>query len=119
MSKLVAPHGGGSLKPLLLNEGDRNNALAKAEKLKKIPMSSREISDVLMFSMGAYTPLQGFMGASDWYGTCKNMQLESGVFWPIPVTLSAEASMAASIKEKENINSVIKWHDGPKQKFSQ
>ena len=48
MSTLVPPHGGGELKQLLAPETERADELARAEHLKKVPMSSREVSDVLM-----------------------------------------------------------------------
>ena len=39
-------------------------------------------------------PLDGFMGEADWRGCCADMQLSDGVFWPIPVTLSASDERA-------------------------
>ena len=62
MPKLVPPHGADSLRPLLLAEAERAGALKRAEGLKPIPLSSREVSDLFMLGMGAYTPLTGFMG---------------------------------------------------------
>ncbi len=47
-------------------------------------------------AMGAYTPLDGFMGEDDWRGCCEDMKLSGGLFWPIPVTLSAEKELAVS-----------------------
>ena len=67
MSHLVQPHGGQGLKPLLAPETERADEAARAKGLKQIPMSSKETSDVLMLSMGAYTPLDGFMGRDDWH----------------------------------------------------
>ena len=43
MSKLVNPHGQTSLKPLLLKNEERDEEIKKAEKLKKIHMSSRDL----------------------------------------------------------------------------
>ncbi len=103
MSKLVAPHGGGELKPLLIPEVERAAELKRAQGLKKIPMTSRETSDVLMFAMGAYTPLDGFMDKADWKGVCTDMKLASGVFWPIPITLSADLDLADSIGDGEEV----------------
>ena len=80
MSKLVLPHGKGKLKPLLSGSDQRKEAIKKANTLKKVPMSTREISDVLMFSMGAYTPLDGFMNQSDWNKTCTDMKLQNDLF---------------------------------------
>lgn len=97
MSKLVAPHGGGALKPLLAPLPERSARLAAAAKLRAIPLTSREVSDVLMLGMGAYTPLDGFMGQSDWRGSVVDMRLASGVFWPIPITLSQAPDVADAI----------------------
>ncbi len=103
MSKLVQPHGGGSLKPLLLPEVERKDELKRAATLKKVPMTSRETSDVIMLAMGAYTPLDGFMGKADWEGVCANMRMADGLFWPIPITLSATKELAESIKLEEEV----------------
>ena len=90
MSSLVKPHGGGDLKPLLL-EGD---ALAsekdRAASLPKVNVSSREAGDIIMLGIGGFTPLDGFMTHADWEGVCDGMKMASGLFWPIPVTLSAD-----------------------------
>lgn len=103
MSKLVPPHGGGRLMPLLAPDSERAEGLRRAQGLKKVPMSSRETSDVLMLGMGAYTPLAGFMGKDDWRGSCADMKLKSGVFWPIPITLSCDKALADSIAPKESV----------------
>ena len=103
MSKLVPPHGGGELKPLLIPEVERAEELKRAEGLRKVPMTSRETSDVLMLAMGAYTPLDGFMGAADWKSVCEDMALANGVFWPIPITLSAEDDLANAINVEEEV----------------
>ena len=65
MSKLVSPHGGAGLKPLLVPEAGRQVAVERARSLSKVMLSSREISDLLMLGMGAYTPLDGFMNEAD------------------------------------------------------
>ncbi len=104
MSNLVPPHGGGSLNPLLLEENKRVEVLKFAETLKKIPMTSRETSDVIMFAMGAYTPLNGFLNEKDWRGCCEEMKLSNGLFWPIPVTLAADKDIADSIQLGEEIS---------------
>ena len=103
MSKLVPPHGSASLEPLLLPEVERADALARARELRQVPMSSREVSDLLMLGMGAYTPLEGFMGHDDWRGVCADMKLTSGVFWPIPITLSCDEALADAIAIGETV----------------
>ena len=103
MSKLVPPHGGSELKPLLAPSLERAEEMARAARLTKVPMTSRETSDVIMMAMGAYTPLDGFMGSADWHGVCAEMRMSDGLFWPIPVTLAADAELAASIRDEDEV----------------
>ena len=98
MTNLVPPHGAGVLKPLLISEDLRSQQMSRAESLVKIPMSSCEVCDLLLLSMGAYTPLDGFMKQADWRGVCEDMRLADGLFWPIPVTLSANKTLAKEIE---------------------
>ncbi|MGB9605657.1 MAG: sulfate adenylyltransferase, partial [Bryobacteraceae bacterium] len=105
MSRLVPPHGSPALKPLLVEGEARREELAKARSLKKVPMSSRETSDLLMMGIGAFTPLEGFMGYDDWKGCCASFSLPGygGLFWPIPITLSCAADLASSIALGEEV----------------
>ncbi len=103
MSKLVSPHGGGGLKALLAPRAERAVQRTRAQGLIKVPMTSREVSDVLMMAMGAYTPLDGFMGKGNWRRVCLDMKLKNGVFWPIPITLSADKALADSIHVEEEV----------------
>jgi len=103
MSTLVKPHGGGKLKPLLL-EGDALAAeLARAEGLTKISVSSRESGDIIMMGIGGFTPLDGFMTHADWTGVCDGMKMASGLFWPIPITLSTDEVSAKTISDGDDI----------------
>ena len=103
MSQLVPPHGGTALKPLLAPEAERAEERKRAAALKQVPITSRETSDLLMMGMGAYTPLDGFMGYDDWRGACVDMQLADGVFWPIPITLSCDADLADTLGTGEDV----------------
>ena len=103
MSQLVPPHDSEQVKPLLLPETERAEERKRAEKLRKIPLNSRAVSDVFMLAMGAYTPLDGFMGHDDWRGSCLDMKLTSGVFWPIPITLPVNKDLADSIHAEEEV----------------
>jgi sulfate adenylyltransferase len=103
MAQLVPPHHAEQLKPLLLPERERAEELRRAETLRQIPLDSRTVSDLFMLAMGAYTPLDGFMGYDDWRGSCRDMRLASGVFWPIPITLSVDAAVGGSIHAEETV----------------
>jgi sulfate adenylyltransferase len=105
MSQLVNPHGSKTLKPLLLEGKAKDDEIKKAKDLKKVPMTTRESSDLIMMGIGAFTPLDGFMGKDDWKGVCDEMAMPSkrGLFWPIPITLSADKGLADSIKDGEEV----------------
>jgi sulfate adenylyltransferase len=101
VSNLVPPHGGGNLKPLLASAEQREEARMRASSLKKIKLSSREVSDLFMLGMGAYTPLDGFMSYDDWKGSVVDMRLANGIFWPIPITLSISNEAAGQLTKGE------------------
>src|SRR5690242_16915936 len=103
MPQLVAPHGSDAVKPLLVPPAMRADGLERAERLRKIALDSRAVSDVLMLGMGAYTPLDGFMGQHDWRGTCVDMRLSNGLFWPIPITLPVAQDVAEPIRLQEEV----------------
>jgi sulfate adenylyltransferase len=99
------------LKPLLLPEPERAGERKRAEKLRKIPLDSRAVSDLLMLAMGAYTPLAGFMEHEDWRGSCVDMKLIGGAFWPIPITLPVDKGLADSIRVGEQVTLVDAAND--------
>src|SRR5512134_1134871 len=48
-----------------------------------------------MLGIGGFTPLEGFMTRTDWEGVCERYRTASGLFWPIPITLSSEKEFPA------------------------
>ena len=111
-SKLVPPHGSSELKPLLLKGDARNQALKLASSLPTITLSSRERGDLIMLGIGGFTPLNGFMNQADWQGVVDDMRLKSGdnagLFWPIPITLSAPKVTADSLNQGDKVALVAK-----------
>jgi sulfate adenylyltransferase len=71
---------------------------ARAQTLNSVRVSSREKGDLIMLGIGGFTPLDGFMTQADWKGTCDEMRLADGLFWPIPITLSTNRQAAGSLK---------------------
>ena len=103
MAKLTLPHGKSPLNPLIVPKAELSEVLTRAARLQRIPLSSREVSDLLMLGMGAYSPLTGFMGEADWRGCCLDMKTEDGLFWPIPITLSCDGDTAAGVTVGEEV----------------
>lgn len=114
LDKLVTPHGSPALNILLLEGEMLENALKKAQTLPSVTMTSRERGDLIMLGIGGFTPLDGFMNKADWQGVCDDMELKSGenegLFWPIPITLSASQEEADSFEIGDEI--ALKAEDG-------
>jgi len=101
-SSLVPPHGG-VLTPRLAPPDEVKDRLEHACRLRKVPLSSREVSDLLMIGMGAFSPLTGFMCRADYTSTTFDMHLDSGILWPVPITLTVNADLANRINEGEAV----------------
>ncbi|HEU5224986.1 MAG TPA: sulfate adenylyltransferase [Actinomycetota bacterium] len=83
----IAPHGG-DLVDLLVPEGRREATRAEADHLPKLVVNARELSDLEMLTVGALSPLRGFVGEADYVSVLETMHLSNGLAWSIPVTLS-------------------------------
>ena len=99
---LVPPHGG-SLRPLLLAGEGLAEARPQAATLPVIRMTSRETSDVIMMAIGAFSPLGGFMGQTDYRGCVRDMHTASGLLWPIPITLAVARDRAHELCEGQQV----------------
>ena len=101
---LVNPHGKArKLRPLLLSGPEQAEARQAAQALPQVRINSREASDLVMLGIGAFTPLDGFMGKADWQSVCDSCMTGEGVFWPIPITLSCARDEAGGLREGQPI----------------
>lgn len=78
---------------------------ARAEALKTILrekpswyLTGRQDCDLELLLNGAFAPLCGFLGRSDYDAVCSGMRLADGSLWPIPVTLDVTEEFAASLE---------------------
>ena len=98
----VPPHGG-KLSPLLSQGEDLKRGLNKARRFPQVKLSSREVSDLIMLGMGAFSPLRGFMTRADYEGVLNDMRLKDGTFWPVPITLAVSKDHADFLKEGQEV----------------
>ena len=98
----ISPHGG-KLLPLLAEGEDLKKGLDKARHLTQIKINSREVSDLIMLGMGAFSPLKGFMVKEDYEGVLKEMHCKDEIFWPVPITLAVTNKHADSLKEGQEV----------------
>lgn len=95
---LIDPHGG----ELILNmasEQEQAELRERSHSLPRVEVGSRQLADLEMLAIGAYSPLRGFMTRADYLGSVNQMHLSNGLPWSVPITLPVGAEQAESLKE--------------------
>lgn len=107
MVGLIEPHGG-KLVNRILEGKEREAAAENALKLKKVALNDRELSDLEMIAIGAFSPIEGFIKKDDYDSVMDNMKLSNGLPWTIPITLSVTKDEAKNLKQGEDVSLVNK-----------
>jgi len=92
----IAPHGGRLVNRVVRAEA-RSATLEQARRLPRLVLQPREISDLLLIGIGAFSPLEGFMSSADYRAVVREGRLASGLPWTIPVKLAVPAEIARQI----------------------
>ncbi|MBI2962196.1 MAG: sulfate adenylyltransferase [Deltaproteobacteria bacterium] len=95
MTDTIAPHGGALVQRLVPAE-ERDRWMSRLPSLPRIVLTRREISDLEMIAVGAFSPLDGFLGEADYDSVVSRMRLAGGLPWTIPVTLAVSREEAES-----------------------
>jgi sulfate adenylyltransferase len=89
MKGLIEPHGGNLVNRIC--EGQvRDYLIGLVPSMEKIILNDREISDLEMVSIGAFSPLEGFMGKEDYMNVLQDNRLKNGCPWTIPIVLGVK-----------------------------
>jgi len=99
---LIAPHGG-ELIIKMAGESERAELHERARSLAQVEVGSRQLADLEMLAIGAYSPIGGFMNKADYLGSVNDMHLSNGLPWSVPITLSTTSEQAATLKEGSQI----------------
>ena len=104
MKGVIAPHGGVLVDRLV--SGPKAEALRKeAAGLPKVRLSAKQSCDLEMITIGAFSPLTGFMGSKDFERVCREMKLASGDIWPIPILLAVPKDKAPKVGDRVALES--------------
>ena len=87
MPSLITPHGGGQLVDLRVPKDELDELRSLATRLPSVQLSARATCDLELLAIGAFTPLDRFMGTRDYQAVLDGMRLSSGCLFPIPITL--------------------------------
>ena len=96
MGALKTPHGG-VLKNLYLGEAEAEAQKAASRELVSWDLTPRQLCDVELLLNGGFSPLEGFLGQADYGRVLSDMRLQSGVLWPMPVTLDVSEAFADTV----------------------
>ena len=95
---MIEPHGGRLVNRLA--SGEKAAALeAEARALPVIKLNPFEVSDLEMLAIGAFSPLEGFMGSKDYDRVIQDKRLANGLPWTLPVTLAVDQEKTESLKK--------------------
>jgi sulfate adenylyltransferase len=94
---LIAPHGG-ELVINMASDAERVELQERAKSLPQVVIGSRQLADLEMLAIGAYSPLGGFMNRADYLGVVHDMHLSNGLPWSVPITLSTTSEQADTLK---------------------
>jgi sulfate adenylyltransferase len=99
---LIKPHGG-----VLINRMITGDAKERLEErcggMERIQLHPREVSDLDMIAVGAFSPLTGFMCQVDYLSVIEYGRLPRGLPWTIPITLGVDKKEADRYKPGEDI----------------
>jgi sulfate adenylyltransferase len=94
---------GGVLKELYLPEHKADEEKLRASEYVSWDLSPRQLCDLDLLLNGAFSPLEGFLGQADYEKVCDEMRLESGILWPMPITLDVSEEFAEGVSEGDTI----------------
>lgn len=89
------PPCGGSLVNLVVGDKEASELRMEARHLPALQLSERAVCDLELLATGAFSPLDRFMGESDYGRVLGEMRLQSGHVFPIPITLPSSAADAS------------------------
>ena len=96
-SELLIPPYGGTLVDLRAPEDALPELKARASTLPSIQLSDRAVCDLELLAVGAFSPLDRFVGREDYDRILDELRLASGALFPIPVTLPVEPGPAVAL----------------------
>jgi sulfate adenylyltransferase len=88
----------------LLVEQDRAALLKDISRsLPDITLNERQLCDLELLAIGAFSPLEGFMCRSDYESVLDRMRLQSNALWPIPICLDISEIQANSLEIGQSV----------------
>ena len=94
----------------MVSAGEAKSLQDAAGSMPSITLSAKQACDLEMIAMGAFSPLDGFVGPDDFASICRDMRLSNGTVWPIPITLAVDDATKDTLAEGKQ--AALKHPDG-------
>jgi sulfate adenylyltransferase len=89
----ILPHGGSLVNRYIPLENYQFNA--------RIDLDPVSLSDLECLAIGAFSPLDSFMGQADYLSVLHHMRLSNGLPWSLPITLPVSDEIAKKLKNSQ------------------
>ncbi|NDJ85132.1 MAG: bifunctional sulfate adenylyltransferase/adenylylsulfate kinase [Chloroflexi bacterium] len=103
-SILIPPYGG-ELVDLLVPAEQTDELREYASRLPSIQLTQRQMCDLELLAVGAFSPLDRFMDHEDHQSVVETMRLQNGQLFPIPITLPVEPDTAIHLGQQVALRS--------------
>ncbi len=107
MTELIKPYGG-KLVNLLTQPEAYQERKQYAGRLHSIQITQRELCDLELLAVGAFSPLDRFMGEADHNRVVDEMRLADGTLWSMPIVLTVgrdegvDVGMEIALRDNKN-----------------
>ncbi len=98
----IAPYGG-RLVDRTLSADETKAAREAARTLPALPLDERSLSDLFLISVGALSPLEGFLDGPAYETVVEEMRLPSGLPWSVPVVLPVPEAEAGRLSPGDRV----------------
>ena len=91
----------------LVSEKKKERVFEEMDDLPKLNVSIETMMDTEKIAIGAYSPLEGFLGQKDYQSVLDEMRLSNGSPWTIPIILAPSGDeneqLVKSLREGDNV----------------
>jgi sulfate adenylyltransferase len=91
------------VRSLLVDEARRAELKKESLNLPSLDMDFRHLWDLELLLNGAFSPLAGYLGRSDYQGVCDKMRLSDGGLWPMPINLDVSEKFAEALSAGDRV----------------
>ncbi|HUD10254.1 MAG TPA: bifunctional sulfate adenylyltransferase/adenylylsulfate kinase [Candidatus Saccharimonadales bacterium] len=90
---------GGTLVNLIVDKKRAAELKKKSATWPSLDLTQRQLCDLELLLSGGFSPLTTFMNEADYKNVLKNMRLQDGTLWPMPITLDISNDLAKQLKK--------------------